>query len=765
MFKKMRKLFVTALIFGVLAGILITVKVTGASENKIIPEVPAYTADIDVGSNRYTRPEKTVTIANTLTLTGFTKIMEDSAIEVWHKEKNSSIRIVDKASGYIWGGLAEDKPKDMNTTWSGVGNSLVSIDYFDDKGIEKRTSIADKQVVKKYEVKDNSLTYQVQFKDIGIELAFQVILDNGDLKFKVDDASVKETGKYSLGAIYFVPFLGSTHEDEKDGYIFVPDGPGALIRLNKPSQYLINFNKVVYGKDYAIENLLEVNDLKSRRPNDFAADEPTVLMPVFGMVHGARQNAYFARIEKGQEYAAIMATPSGTFTAYNWVTAKFIYRQKYLQPTSKSGAGVQIVQKERNRVDAQISYSFLHGKEADYVGMAKLYRNMLKQEGSLPAGERIDEDIPLGVDVIASDIEKGYLFKGVLPITTPVQIRSMAQELKDNGINNITMVLKGWQSGGLNGSRPSDFSFEKKLGGKKTLLSLADTLESLGIRFYFSENPITVNETQFDMRTEGGNALSQALIKVERDNDTLWFKDTYFIDAGKAADYVTLKARDYSENKMNGMALEEFATKLYAENQKDRVITRSEVRKRFEEAARIASSNVEDLGLYTPNEYLWKYMNDAFRVPMVNSQYLFETDTVPFLQIVFKGSVDYYAPYSNESYYSRMDVLKQIEYGAYPSFLITALNNYQLGYTAVSELCSTNFDDWKEYMAGIYQEVNSALKQVEGLTIEDRTVLTTGVVKVTYQNGIAIIVNYTAENYFYNDTKVPAQNFAIVKGQ
>jgi hypothetical protein len=57
-------------------------------------------------------------------------------------------------------------------------------------------------------------------------------------------------------------------------------------------------------------------------------------MPVFGVVQGVKQNAVFATIEKGAEYASIMATPSGMLTNYNWATGKFIYRQKYLQPTS-----------------------------------------------------------------------------------------------------------------------------------------------------------------------------------------------------------------------------------------------------------------------------------------------------------------------------------------------------------------------------------------------------------------------------------------------
>jgi hypothetical protein len=691
--------------------------------------------------------------------------MEDSKLEVWHKKKNASIKIVDKATGYIWGGLTSDKPEDMNTTWSGIGNSIVSIDYFEGEGIEKRLSIADVSVDKKYTVSGNKMKYSVSYAEQGIAFDFEMELKDGKITFRMIDNSIKETKEYSLAAVYFVPFLGSTRADEIDGYMFVPDGPGALIRFNKPSQYLVNFDKRVYGKDYGIDKLFEVNDLKSSRPNDFTSEESTVLMPVFGIVHGVKQNAVFATIEKGAEYSSIMATPSGTLINYNWGTGKFIYRQKYLQPTSRSGAGIQVVQKDRNSFEAQITYNFLNGNDADYVGMAKLYRETLKSEGTLPKKEKIDSKIPIQLDVIAADIEKGFLFNGLLKITPPDKVKTIVDSLSAAQINNTTLVLQGWQKGGIGGYKPSSFEFESKLGGMKAFAELSQYVKLKGGKFYYYENPVTVNITQLDTRKEGGNSLSQALIKVERDNNDIWFKDTYFIKSNVVADYITKKTKQYAQNNMKAMAIDKFGSKLYAENLQDFVTTRLDARIKFEKSAQKVSSSLESLALYNPNQYLWKYAKDIFDTPMTNSQYLFESDTVPFLQIVLKGSVDYYGPYSNMSFYSKMDVLKLIEYGAYPSFKLTGKSNTELAYTTSSELYSTNYVDWKKNIVDSYNYINKGLSKVEGKMITDRTVLSVGVVKVDYEGGISIIVNYTGSEYKLDGVIVPAQDYAILGGE
>src|SRR5690606_3888465 len=78
-------------------------------------------------------------------------------------------------------------------------------------------------------------------------------------------------------------------------------------------------------------------------------------------------------------------------------------------------------------------------------------------------------------------------------------------------------------------------------------------------------------------------------------------------------------------------------------------ITRSESIENYESLFKRMSENFKSVSLYQPNEYLLQYANNYLDVPLYSSQYIFETDTVPFLEIVLRGYVDMYSPLLNYS--------------------------------------------------------------------------------------------------------------------
>ena len=145
-----------------------------------------------------------------------------------------------------------------------------------------------------------------------------------------------------------------------------------------------------------------------------------------------------------------------------------------------------------------------------------------------------------------------------------------------------------------------------------------------------------------------------------------------------------------------------------------------------------------------PNAYLYPYVNNYRDIPMVNSQYVFETDTVPFLQILLSGSTTLYSPYLNCGLYSKIDLLKLIDYGVSPSFILTGKDNYELRDSASSNLLSSSISDWEEYVVESYEFVNNVLQHTYGEEILDREILAVGLVRVDYPSG-SIYVNYTEE--------------------
>jgi len=718
----------------------------------------------DYLSNRFTKPDKNILVVNDLTTEGFNLIAESEKLELWFDEDTYSIRVVNKESGYIWGLVDSKNLSGMNRVWKGIASSVLTIEYFDKNALSYLLSISDDSVKKEFIPLENGLKINIEYENLGILLQLFISLKNDHLEFYIPFESIKEIGEFKLASVYIAPFLGAVRENKKYGYIFIPDGSGALVRFSKSSLSSNIFEKRIYGKDYSIENLREVSDLKASRPNDFLRDEPTIYMPVFGIVHGVNQNAMFGRVVSGDEYSSIVAYPSGSVTPFNWASVKFIYRQKYLQPTSRSGSGIQVPQKKKNQFNAKLQIYFLNGNDANYIGMAKLYRSMLLSEGILSKKFKTG-DIPLSLDFVASELEKKVLGFNVLSTTSYKYIEDVINLFKEKGIENLFVMIEGWQDGGRSGNEISKLSFEKSSGGKDELLHLYENYNNEKTKIVLVENVTKVTEKQININKEAGTNLSQSLIYEDKNNKDLWFYRSYYTNIKLASKYLEEKASKLDELGIKNLAIQEYGIKLYGDLLVDKEIFRDQAKELVKETV---EKITEDMSLvfFNANSYLWKYADAIVNIPMNNSQYLFETDTVPFLQIVLSGYIDYFVPFMNDGFFSRLDVLKSIDFGAYPNFILTEIDNYYLFKTPLWCYPSTKFEDWKKSIIDIYSQINEALKHVRGYSIEDRKVIAPGIVLVSYENGIKFLINYTKESFVYKNLEVQPESWILInKGE
>lgn len=710
--------------------------------------------DIEVNSNRHTRADElSEQVVNHLDTAGFEKKLSNARFDIWFSEETRGIRITDRQNGYIWGALAEAEPEDMNQSWSAMANSLCTIEYFNDVYAEKRISISDNKAKTKFIWEENTLKCSVNFKKLGISFSFTLELLEDGLRISVDEGSLEETGDCYIKSLYFMPFLGCCREDEIDGYMFIPDGPGALIRYEKASDYVSGFTGKVYGLDMGIDSLTVASDLQANRTNDYLVDPPQITMPVFGMVHGVRRNAILSVIECGEQYSNIIASVAGAQTNYYWTTARFDYRQLYVHATGSDGQGVYQAQEEPENMLPCIRYYFLTGEAADYSGMAVSYREYLKEKGILKE-EREDKTLPLRLNVVGAEIKEGILFNTIKAFTTVNQATEMTEKLSKDGISNLTLVYEGWQKGGINGSSYGALAFEKKLGNRADFEELKVLVENGGGRFYLQSNPVTANKDQINTKKDAAITISNMLAKFVRANNKVMYYESFLI---KPTDAVATIEKYFSKLGDFSFSLGQIGSRLYADHTRKKEMTRAEVGKEFEKIL----SKSDTLALSQVNQYLWKYTDEYFDIPITNSQYLYETDTVPFLQIVLKGSIDYYAPYANQGFYSEVSILKMIEYGCYPSFMVTALDNFSLTDTPLEDYFSLNFDDWRDTVNDVYSKLSDALEAVEGKEISEHRMLTDGVARITYEGGTEIYVNYNNTEYVAGDVTVEPQGYAV----
>lgn len=688
------------------------------------------------------------------------KMAENEHLILYLNDTNLGIKVKDKASGYVWSSVI-DQPEDEenNAAWTNFMMSGVSVEYFE-KGksaLKRAELLSEKDRDIRVQSVDGGFQADIGLVRLGFELSLNVRLEGEDVIIGIPNESIREGGNFKLASIYTYPFLGATRKGDVPGYMFIPDGSGALIRLqDNKNNYKIPYEERIYGDNDAIDSA-SIRDKWNVPPNKIS-------FPVFGMVHGIDQNGLFGIIEEGKYNAKLLAYPNGVNSQYNWVTAKYIYRESYLQPTSRTLGGIVIFEKDRNNGNLKTRYRFLRGKDANYAGMAKTYRDYLAGRGDLKrAGMPENRQIPVRIDVLGAETENGLFTKNKIKMTTVDQFRSMIGELKTEGIDSMLLIFKGWNKGGLSGTNPSAVSFDKSLGSAAEFRAWIAQLEQTGTPLYFHRDyTVAYDEsTRFSARADAAKRVDKTVLELRTLKDV--YEKIYYMSGSKAERVVADDIRSFPEQDISRIAVENTGNILFSELEKQKVRSRSGTAEIYSSLMERLNDSLQAVAMYAPHDYMLPYTDRYLDVPMYSSQRIFETDTVPFVQMVLKGYMDYYAPYSNFFANGQEELLRLIEFGAYPSYYMTHEPSYKLKFTNSSDLYTSTFREWKQDIADSYRILNEALGPVSGATMESREVLARNVVKVSYSNGVDIYVNYTENDYDKNGITVPGKGFRVIE--
>ena len=105
-----------------------------------------------------------------------------------------------------------------------------------------------------------------------------------------------------------------------------------------------------------------------------------------------------------------------------------------------------------------------------------------------------------------------------------------------------------------------------------------------------------------------------------------------------------------------------------------------------------------------------------------------------------------------------------VEYGVYPSFVVTSAESTELYGTAQEPYYSTCFNDWEERIVSAYHFVASALDAVRGSRMIAHDCLKNGVIRVCYENGVQIYINYTDIPKQADGRTIEAGSYLVVEG-
>ena len=99
-----------------------------------------------------------------------------------------------------------------------------------------------------------------------------------------------------------------------------------------------------------------------------------------------------------------------------------------------------------------------------------------------------------------------------------------------------------------------------------------------------------------------------------------------------------------------------------------------------------------------------------------------------------------------------------------PYFILTRERAEELQGTDYNRLFTSEYSLWKDRVVEAYQWYNETMKPVYGTPMLEHAQLEEGLVRVRYENGYTVYVNYQAEDRECDGVSVPAQSVEVVKG-
>lgn len=677
---------------------------------------------------------------------------------------------------------------DLNSTYVAIANSLITIEYIDSDKTKQISSASEKKAASYLEPvpgEENEFVLRVSFSSPEIGLNVYLSLSDQGIRYRVPRAGFTGQDLNKLSAVLFTPFLCAsggcmkvidpdtldwTEQDSYrvPGYVLVPDGSGALIRLSDNTSVFNPYDGDVYGKDYATETYYD-----TELHDDVPVHNP--VMPVFGMAQGDKQMAFVAWADSGAEYMDIIVNPDETkSTSYTWAYPRFEYNVKYYQLYDEHGNGFFTAMDELFTYDIDLTYRFLYGDggdgtpPADYTGMAQAYREHLIDTGVLKIRDAEKADIPLRLDFIMADAENGVILTRQVTVTTTEDVRGILNDVMESGIENVNCGLIGWQSKGESLSRPDQDKYSNSVGSKSSFEKLIRDFREKGVEISQARNTTRINSLMTNYYGTAVKSISNWYVSVNEGWLLPESVPTYtfgFATPEKTAQWTRAFARNVRD-------FSEAITLSGISNVLNSHWSRSGAETTVTEAIRLYAETLEGLGmklnLENPNLYLWKYADKYLQIPVGNSWYIYESDSVPFLQMVLYGTMEMYAPYANFSFYTQDCVLRMIDYNISPSFILSKEASWNLADSFSANLYSTEYSLYKELIQTIYACVNEALREVQGYDWIHRDVIQNGVVVNTYrqeEKTVRIVINYTSDAVAFEGVSVPALSAAVIKQQ
>jgi len=566
--------------------------------------------------------------------------------------------------------------------------------------------------------------------------------------------AVKEEKEARLVSFSLLPFLGAGNQED-EGYVFLPDGSGAVM----------NFNNKKTGDRLILETLY--GDLSKPDLYRQPAVQP-VLIPCMGFHHQKSNASLFAFAADGAFGGQITANTAGQETGLNYAYYTFLYRSyefaTLMDRTWDAKTMLMCDEKNTGAKKYAMEYTFLAPENAGLTGMAEACRDYVLPDreptGKQPLG--IFADIYMGVEVKTNFL--GIPYHTLRTLTTFEEAQSIADSLAEAVSGSLSFRGLGVSDDGAFGGKINEkVRVSGKLGGLKGLKALQNTE---GLAFYPQFNLISFNKSGSGAGRLFGAAYNIKKEIIERNTFRLASRSVSdvpsfrLVRAEKMEANAKKLADSLKKNKIETAALTDIGQGTYPDFTKNHIVRLEETAEKIAGTTGLLSQNAR-LMLEAPVYTLFPYAAAIQHLPVTSSRYNLIDAEVPFLSMVLSG----YLPFAGEDINLCGDtdtaLLRAIENGSQLSLALTAADYTKVASTAVNGLYASQYSLVEKAVKELYQKQKDALDAVYGLRITGYDI--NGSCRaVTYENGVTVVVNYGETPQAYKGSDIPAKGYLTI---
>lgn len=469
----------------------------------------------------------------------------------------------------------------------------------------------------------------------------------------------------------------------------------------------------------------------------------------------SNKHGFVAIIEEGDALTSLTTYHAGTMSDYNTVMMAFTPRPKdtyNLQDAiSVSGNTEWTVVSDRKYVGGyKVRYKMLSETteedakngvdkyDASWLGMAKAYRDYLVDNKVITplTSDELTNDIPLYIETFGAveTVEKVLSIPVTVmaPLTTFEDVADMYEKLKNDGIKNINFKLTGYTNGGMGYYNvPTKIKFEKAVGGNdgfQELLNKANSYNTdkdpdtnLGI-FPDFNLAYVLNDTWFDgfsWNKHCAKTIDDRYASRREYSPTQQKYENFFETVVSPAYFYVIYEgieKHYANKYDNvyGISVSSLGNSLNSDFDEDEPYNREDSKQFTKEAFAHFDKTYKQVMTDGGNAYVWQYVDHMLNVSLDSSRYSMSSNAVPFIGVVLHGSISFAGEPLNMEGDLKYAILKAIENGASPYFILSMQNTQALKqYTDLSRYYSIRYDIWNKDIADVYEKLNGVLFDVQ----------------------------------------------------